>query len=134
MKITIIKQYHRFGVKCNYNQKVNQLIKTFKNSYFCASNKTWYLPMTNFTSFINQLNDKEFDIDITDYPPIVYIEPKDDKIYVYFSTFVHDFAKFMQLSGLIYNQDERKIILDKEHMKKIIDLSNELKYQIEIKN
>ena len=59
------------------------------------STRIWYLPADDFTSFINDLendaNAKQFDIKIIDQATIVYIQTKEDKIHVGFSTFIDDF-------------------------------------------
>ena len=78
------------------------------------SNRLLYLPADGFISFINDLeNDVKFVIKIIDQPTIVYIKTKDDKIHVSFSTFIDDFAKFMEFPGRVYRSNERQIILDK---------------------
>ena len=76
------------------------------------STRIWYLPADDFTSFINDLendaNAKQFDIKIIDQATIVYIQTKEDKIHVGFSTFIDDFPKFMEFPGRVYNSKERK--------------------------
>ena len=138
MKVTIIKQHKRFEVKCCYKQKVHHIIKKFKNRYFNTSNKIWTIPIIDFTSFINDLKNEEntlkFDITIIDSPTIVYIETKDDKIYVNFSTFINDFAKFMEFPRRVYNSSERLIKMDKEHLDDVVNMSNKIGYKVEIKD
>ena len=40
----------------------------------------------------------------------------------------------MEFSGKVYNSNERKIIKDKEHIEKVVNLCNKLSYQVQIKN
>ena len=137
MKITILKQHKRFHVKCCFNQNVHNVIKKYKNRYFNMSTRIWYLPADDFTSFINDLendaNAKQFDIKIIDQATIVYIQTKEDKIHVGFSTFIDDFEKFMIITGRKYNSKERQIIMDKDNMEKVINLCKDSGYQVEIK-
>ena len=84
------------------------------------------MPADDFTSFINDLenheNAQKFDIKIIDQPTIVYIETKDNKIHVSFSTFIDDFAKYMEFQGRVYRSNERQIIMDKDNMEKVVNL------------
>ena len=50
-----------------------------------------------------------------------------------FLSFIDDFPKFMVFPGRVYNSNERKIIMAKEHMKKGINLCKDIGYGIEIK-
>ena len=137
MKITILKQHKRFHVKCCFNQNVHNVIKKYKNRYFNMSTGIWYLPADDFTSFINDLendaNAKQFDIKIIDQATIVYIQTKEDKIHVGFSTFIDDFEKFMIFAGRKYNSKERQINMDKASIEKVINLCKDSGYQVEIK-
>ena len=111
--------------------------KKIQKSLFQYEYSLWYLPGDDFTSFINDLendaNAKKFDIKIIDQPTIVYIQTKEDKIHVGFSTFIDDFPKFMEFPGRVYNSKERQIIMDKVNMEKVINLCKEAGYQVEIK-
>ena len=99
------------------------------------STPIWYLPANDFTSFINDLeNDDKFDIKIIAQPTIVYRETKDDKIHVNFSTFIDEFAKLIEFPGRVYRSNERQIIMDKDHMEKVVNLCKEVGYHHEIKN
>ena len=40
----------------------------------------------------------------------------------------------MEFSGRVYNSNERKIIMDKEHIEKVVNLCKKLSYQVQIKN
>ena len=137
MKITIIKQNKRFQVKCCFSYKVFPIITKFKKAYFDMSTRIWYLPNENFNEFITDLekdvNYEKFDIKIIDQPTIVYIQTKEDKIHIGFSTFIDNFAKFMVFPGRVYNANERQIILDKEHLEKVINLCKDSGFQVEIK-
>ena len=125
MKITILKQHKRFHVKCCFNQNVHNVIKKYKNRYFNMSTRIWYLPADDFTSFINDLendaNAKQFDIKIIDQATIVYIQTKEDKIHVGFSTFID------------VENPTTQIIMDKDNMEKVINLCKDSGYQVEIK-
>ena len=86
------------------------------------STRIWYLPIEDFNAFItdleNDVNYEKFDIKIIDQPAIVYIESKDTKIHVGFSTFIADFPKLMVFQGRVYNSNERKILWTKNTWRK----------------
>ena len=101
------------------------------------STRIWYLPNDDFNEFITDLekdvNYEKFDIKIIDQPIIVYIQTKEDKIHVGFSTFIDDFPKFMVFPVRVYNSKERQIVMDKDNMEKVINLCKDSGYQVEIK-
>ena len=93
-------------------------------------------PADDFTSFINENheNSQKFDIKIIDQPTIAYIQKKEDKIHVGFSTFIDDIVNFMVFPGRVYNSNERQIIMDKDNMEKVVNLCKESGYQVEIRD
>ena len=134
MKITMIKQNKRFQVKCCFSCKVFPIIAKFIKAYFEMSTRIWYLPIEDFNAFItdleNDVNAEKFDIKIIDQPTIVYIESKDTEIHVSISSFINDFLKLMVFPCRVYNSNERKIILDKEHLEKVINILKRLAMEL----
>ena len=131
MKVQILKTRNKFQISCGYNAKILNVIRRIKKRYYDKVNKTWYLPIEEYQDFINVFStDPEFEIEVKDLKPVVFIKPIGDKISVKFSQFIEEFKKYMEFSGRHYNPLERHIIMSMEHKDGIVALSKELGYEV----
>ena len=76
----------------------------------------YMVPIEEYHNFSNVLStDPEFEFEVKDSKPVVFIKPIGDKISVKFSQFIEEFKKYMEFSGRHYNPLERNIIMSIEH-------------------
>ena len=131
MKVQILKTHNRFQLLCPYNSKVLRIIRRIKKRYYCKKNKTWYLPLEEYAAFIDQLSDyPEFEIEVKESKPVVFIKTIADRIEIKFSKFIDEFKKYLDFEGRRYNSSEKKISMPKEHLEAVIKLTNEFQFEI----
>ena len=131
MKVPILKTHNRFQLQCAYNSKVLRIIRRIKKRYYCRKTKTWYLPLEEYAAFKDQLSDyPEFEIEVKESKPVVFIKTIADRIEIKFSKFVDEFKKYLDFDGVRYNASEKKISMPKEHLEAVIKLTNEFQFEI----
>ena len=131
--VQILKTHNRFQLTCPYNKKLLKVIRKIKKRYYSRINKTWYLPLEEYPAFKDFLSeDPEFEFEVKESKPVVFIKSIGDKIEVKFSKFIEEFKKYLEFDGRRYNASERKITMPKEHLEAVISLSNEFGFEIVI--
>ena len=120
MKVEILKTHNRFQLQCPYNTKVLRIIRRIKKRYYCKNTKAWYLPLEEYAAFKDQLSDyPEFEIEVKESKPVVFIKTIADRIEIKFSRFIDEFKKYLDFEGRRYNS-VKKITMPKEHLESVI--------------
>ena len=131
MKVEILKTHNRFELQCPYNSKVLRIIRRIKKRYYCRKTKIWYLPLEEYAAFKDQLSDyPEFEIEVKESKPVVFIKTIADRIEIKFSKFVNEFKTYLDFDDRRYNASEKKISMPKEHLEAVIKLSKEFEFEI----
>ena len=84
MRVQILKTHNRFQLTCPFNKKILKIIRKIKKRYYSKINKTWYLPL------------EEFEFEVKESKPVVFIKSIGDKIEVKFSKFIEEFKKYLE--------------------------------------
>ena len=74
----------------------------------------------------------EFNIEISECKPVVSLKIINDKLEIKFSEFIDDFKRFLEFPNRKYIGKEKKIVLPKEELEKVINLTKELNYEFRI--
>ena len=131
MKVQILKTHNRFELRCPYNSKVLRIIRRIKKRYYCRKTEIWYLPLEEYAAFKDQISDyPEFEIEVKESKPVVFIKTSADRIEIKFSKFVDEFKKYLDFDGVRYNASEKKISMPKKHLEAVIKLTNEFQFEI----
>ena len=110
MRVQILKTHNRFQLTCPYNKKILKVIRKIKKRYYSRINKTWYLPLEEYPAFKDFLSeDPEFEFEVKESKPVVFIKSIGDKIEVKFSKFIEEFKKYLEFDSRRYNASECKI-------------------------
>ena len=101
---------------CPYNKKILKVIGKIKKKYYSKINKTWPLPLEEYSAFKDFLSeDPLFEFEVKESKPVIFIKSIGDKIKVKFSKFIEEFKKYFEFEGRQYNASECKITMLKEH-------------------
>ena len=120
-------------MQCSYNTKVLKVIKKINKRYNCKNTETWYLPIEDYPTFNSSLaDDPEFEFEESESKIVVFIKKIADKIELKFRRFINEFKKYLEFDGRRNNSADRKISMPQEHLEKVITLSTEMGFEIDI--
>jgi hypothetical protein len=112
MSIHLVKEKTKLNIFSKYDEKLIQLIKSYEKRYYDQKTRSWSLSLTDYESFINQLNELNYKFELEeDTSHKCLIAKNGNDLEISFNSYVEEFPLFRTIKNSEYKRDEKKLII-----------------------
>ena len=122
MNIQIEKFKSRFSVKCNYDDKVLELIQKIEKRFWDKSKLEWTLPIAAFENFSNEISKLSgYTIEIKENKPLALLSKNNGIYELKFVHFTDQYDNFRNIDYVEYDKENKKLLVPEKKFQEVLD-------------